>query len=108
MDIKKVSLEKDLLNQDYFSVTLQDGSLTAVSTLDPLNRNYQELKAWYESQEEKPFDFSFQQLEQYEFAETVYPPEPEAEAEPLPETLLPPPDPEAPQAAEEPETFMPK
>lgn len=44
---------------------------------EPNNSQYWLVKEWYDAQEVKPFEFTFEELSEPEFEETIYPPEPE-------------------------------
>lgn len=75
MEIKKVKLihipanrnpkDKDGLAQpvfdDIYNFEVNNGKEILSIPNDPTNRHYQEVKAWYEKQVEKPFDFNFEQ-----------------------------------------------
>lgn len=136
MEIKSVQLtEPDDLQKEMgatpgFLVTTDEDVMTIFVPADPGNRHYQEIRQWYEAQDEKPFLFDFgTPVETPDFNPDGEPDEhapepeevPELPTEPLPETLLPPPDPNGevlpgnPEEAEriqpptnEPETFLPR
>lgn len=96
MEIKKVQLnhipavtepfDENGLGQpthdDIFSflVTREDGSETIIPN-DPANADYWRVKEWYDNQQNKPFDFEFEQLPEANFEETIYPEEEESETE---------------------------
>lgn len=48
---------------------------------EPNNSQYWLVKEWYDAQEVKPFEFTFEELAEPEFEETIYPPEPEENEE---------------------------
>lgn len=99
MDIKNVQLDQDINRAVRFAVTTADDAVTYIPN-EPLNRHYAEVREWFQSQEEKPFDFEFEEVGEPVFAETIYPPEPEKSEEDEEST------PEEAPAPEEPETLM--
>lgn len=62
--IENVELRTTELTEGFpttqFVVTLDDGQELFVP-LDPANRHYQEVNAWYKQQGDKPFDFEFEE-----------------------------------------------
>lgn len=87
-----------------FLITYEDDTTLTVPN-DTTNRHYWEVKEWYDAQETKPFDFTFEELPEPVFAETIYPPEPEEPEVPDPyaDAIVT----ETP-APEEPETLLPR
>lgn len=63
MDIKTVTYNKEEGTLPaHFIVTHPDGTTTGVP-IESTNRHFQELKAWYEAQDKKPFKFDFGAVE---------------------------------------------
>lgn len=59
-----------------FEITTVDGQ-TLVVPNDTANTHYWAIKDWYDAQEEKPFDFEFEELPEPNFSDTVYQATPE-------------------------------
>lgn len=60
------AIKVELITQDagievspQFRITFEDGRSSMVPC-DPLNRQFVEIKEWYESLDEKPFEFNFE------------------------------------------------